>query len=289
MNRTSPFKANSIFKNLIKPTIKWKTEKLKRNLMSKTSSMNNMLYNNRFYPSFIKVEAFKFPKTTLPKIDKGMVKSSSAGNLFLTSADKKLKKRQNENIKEKLLNKIFKNFPNERNVLNDIIFFSVSSSFNYNQPRKFKEVLEDCKKMKLYEELYKTIKLRNTNNIINSTADNNNINSSIKEIESAINTNNNKDYINNIIISTNNNKYINSSNISQSPLNYRTNSGSYNICTLDNYTKDNLINNSEVNNNSIIKSVYTNKKGKKRNIESGHKTRNSDQIRIERLSFEIKS
>lgn len=103
-------------------------------------------------PPFFKVQ--QCTRTILPKLQ--IPKVNSQPNFFITvhTFPKNKKKKKKDNEKDLIDSTIFRNFPHEPYLYNNLPFFAICTYKN-NLPRKFNEVVRECRKMQEYEKFLK--------------------------------------------------------------------------------------------------------------------------------------
>lgn len=103
-------------------------------------------------PPFFKVQ--QCSRTILPKLQ--IPKVNSQPNFFITvhTFPKEKNKKKKDNEKDSIGSKIFRNFPHEPYLYNNLPFFAICTYKN-NLPRKFNEVVRECRRMQEYEKFLK--------------------------------------------------------------------------------------------------------------------------------------
>jgi len=255
----------------------WRVQSLNK---IKFNSKEHLLKAKRSnFNNFLKVKSLSPPKKILKNKSTNIINkvndyySNDENDFFITKIE--INKNFNNNIR--IFKTIFKNFPNEPYLYNEINFFSLKTYYKNVKPRTFKEVLNDCKKFKEYEcqkfnvnnnkniNIYKrnVLSLPHLNKksfITNIDKNNNNSNSSNNNISINNNTllvgnfknsfflNNNskikniknKNIIRNYKIKKINNKFNNSKKIKFNFYKNLNSSSSLNKLSTKNYTNNNI-------------------------------------------------
>ena len=185
---------------------------LNHNLNKKFNS-KEMLFKTKIekitkFNNFLKVKSLSPPKKIIKNKSTNVINnvnnyySNVENNFFITKIESN-KNFNNNNIR--IFKTIFKNFPNEPFLYNEINFFGLKTYYKNVKPRTFKEVLNDCKKFKEYEfqkkinsiDMYKN----NSRNILNLPV----VNKKDFSTNIDLNSNNNNNSKSNNNISANNN------------------------------------------------------------------------------------
>jgi len=129
----------------------WRVQSLNK---IKFNSKEHLLKAKRSnFNNFLKVKSLSPPKKILKNKSTNIINkvndyySNDENDFFITKIE--INKNFNNNIR--IFKTIFKNFPNEPYLYNEINFFSLKTYYKNVKPRTFKEVLNDCKKFKEYE------------------------------------------------------------------------------------------------------------------------------------------
>ncbi len=147
--------------------------------LNKKFNIKEMLFKTKIekitkFNDFLKVKSLSPPKKIFKNKSTNIINnvnnyySNVENNFFITKIE------ENKNFNKnniRILKTIFKNFPNEPFLYNEINFFSLKTYYKNVKPRTFKEVLNDCKKFNEYESQKKInnidIYKKNSRNILN--------------------------------------------------------------------------------------------------------------------------
>ena len=174
--------------------------------LNKKFNPKEMLFKTKIekitkFNNFLKVKSLSPPKKIIKNKSTNVINnvnnyySNVENNFFITKIESN-KNFNNNNIR--IFKTIFKNFPNEPFLYNEINFFGLKTYYKNVKPRTFKEVLNDCRKFNEYEFQKKinnmNIYKKNSRNILNLPVVNK------------------KDFSTNIDLNSNNNNISNSNN-----------------------------------------------------------------------------